>query len=162
MTKEKYTLFYGISSPFSQFHPSPFVLKGKSFKCAEQYYAYKKARVFGDHVIAKKIMSSKSPRKMKMLGRKVSGFDEGKWRKRCRHVVRKASIAKYTQNDKLRRKLFQTAGTVLVEASPWDRIWGIGLSKTDHRSLNKKLWRGNNWLGYILTEVRDKLMQSER
>ena len=100
MTKEKYTLFYGISSPFSQFHPSPFVLKGKSFKCAEQYYAYKKARVFGDHVIAKKIMSSKSPRKMKMLGRKVSGFDEGKWRKQCRHVVRKASIAKYSQNDK--------------------------------------------------------------
>ena len=79
---------------------------------------------FQDKEAAKKIMLAKNPRDMKILGRKVKGFDKYVWNKICKNVVRKGSIEKYSQNIGLKKMLFKTAGTLLVEASPSDRIWG--------------------------------------
>ena len=75
-------------------------------------------------------------------------------------IVRKASLAKFTQNSKLKEKLLETEGTILVEASPWDTVWGIGRYASDPKSKFKKYWRGKNWLGYILTDVRDQILMS--
>lgn len=69
-------------------------------------------------------------------------------------------IFKFSQNEELKNHLFSTFPKTLVEASPMDRIWGIGLSKDDRRALNKETWKGQNLLGYILTRLRDKWMES--
>ena len=88
----------------------------------------------------------------------VAGFNKEQWEQVARDVVYKGCYAKFTQNQDLKQALLATAGTTLVEASPEDRIWGIGLRKTDPRALNRATWRGTNWLGEILTKVREDLL----
>ena len=158
--KERYTLFFGIQSPFSQFHPSKFTIDGVMYRCAEQYVMYCKAMTFKDYSTAKKIMETKDPKIMKRLGRKVRNFNKQRWLAKSKAIVRKASLAKFTQNSKLKDKLLKTVGTILVEASPWDTVWGIGRYASDPKSKFKKYWRGKNWLGYILTDVRDQILMS--
>jgi hypothetical protein len=120
-----------------------------------------KARLFGNIRAEALIMASTDPSQQKSLGRAVVGFDAEKWAAVAKDIVYKASYAKYTQNPDLRRELLATAGTTLVEASPNDTIWGIGLWKTDPRALDRKYWRGTNWLGEVLTKVRDELLTPE-
>ena len=158
--KERYTLFYGIQSPFSQFHPSKFTIDRVMYRCAEQYMMYCKAIIFKDYITAQKIMEVKDPKVMKRLGRKVRNFNKQRWLTKSKAIVKKASLAKFTQNSKLKEKLLKTAGTILVEASPWDIVWGIGRCASDPKSKFKKYWRGKNWLGYILTDVRDQILMS--
>ena len=67
----------------------------------------------------------------------------------------------FSQNEHLKAKLMETAGTVLVEASPWDTLWGIGLYANDPRALHRKTWKGKNWLGFILTELREEFLAAE-
>lgn len=57
--------------------------------------------------------------------------------------------------------MLDTAGTTLVEASPYDRIWGIGLAASNPKALDRKMWRGTNWLGQALTEVREEIVKDE-
>ncbi|XP_059162209.1 N-glycosidase YbiA-like [Physella acuta] len=157
---ETFCLFYKKESPFSQHHPSKFKVDDQEFNCAEQYMMYKKAELFQDEIMKKKIMESKSPMEQKKFGRQVHNFDEDKWNAVCEDIVKEASIAKFKQNEHLRKELFATFPKTLVEASPTDCIWGIGMSESNPKAHDKKLWRGKNKLGYILTQVRDELMES--
>jgi len=116
-----------------------------------------KARLFGDNESLAKIMASKSPREQKKLGRKVKNFDPFKWSEVCKEVVRRGNYAKFTQNTELGWKLIESEGT-LVEASPYDRIWGIGLGEDDPRAQDRNQWLGANWLGEVLTEVRQQIV----
>ena len=115
-----------------------------------------KARLFGDTIREAMIMSAPDPSDQKRYGRQVEGFDNAIWMANAKAIVKWASVAKYTQNPDLMVHLMDTRGTTLVEASPEDRIWGIGLRMTDKRAMRRDTWQGKNWLGEILTEVRDE------
>lgn len=154
---DSFTFFY--KGRFSQWDMSDFVVDGIKYCCAEQYMMAEKARLFNDKATEFAIMASTSPREQKQLGRGVKGFDEDKWNAVARDIVYKGNYAKFTQNQEHLDELMATEGTLLVEASPTDEIWGIGLSAGDLRVENQKYWRGTNWLGEVLTKVRDDIIK---
>jgi hypothetical protein len=153
-----YTAFWRAGSPFSQWHPSRFEVDGHRFGYAEQYMMYAKATLFGDSDTAAAILASRSPREQKALGREVAPFDEDTWVARREDIVYRGNHAKFTQNRHLRDALLATAGTTLVEASPLDRIWGVGLAPDDPRLADPESWQGLNLLGAVLTRLRDDLL----
>lgn len=154
---EQFTLFW--DGPFSQWYPSPFTIDEVSYSCAEQYMMSCKAKLFGDIDTYKQIMSTDSPREQKKLGRKVHNFDIDAWNRVAKDVVKAGNIAKFTQNPELKEILLATKGTTLVEASPYDTIWGIGLPESDPRARDRNSWQGTNWLGEVLTEVREQIQK---
>jgi len=158
MTKPRYTFFFTEASPFSQWYRCRFTVDGQTFGCAEQYMMFGKAQLFGDAEAAAKILAADHPKQHKALGRTVKHFDHGVWRRERETIVMTGSRAKFTQDAALRATLLATAGTTLVEASPYDRIWGIGLAATDPRAQDPSQWRGGNRLGQILTRLRDELL----
>lgn len=116
-----------------------------------------KARLFGDEETRDKILSVSQPREAKNLGRKVRGFEEETWSHHRADFSLLANLAKFEQNEDLRIFLLSTAEIILVEASPDDFVWGIGLAGTDPRAHDPLQWRGQNLLGFVLMEVRTKL-----
>lgn len=161
---EKFSLFW--NGPFSQWTYSPFVVDSIAYNCAEQFMMAQKARTFGDNEALMAIMATEDPALQKQLGREVKGYSDEVWqaiqdngRPLCWNVVFVGSAAKYEQNAELRDELLATAGTTIVEASPVDRVWGIGWHESDPEALDRSKWRGDNWLGEVLTELRDRLLQ---
>jgi len=150
-----FTLFYG--GYFSNWAYSPFVHNGVKYTHGEQYMMHMKALLFGDDVSAKKIMAAKNPYDQKKLGREVKGFDKNRWEAVCINLMVEGLCSKFRQNPDFLKALLDTGDTEIVEASPTDTIWGIGLAEDDPRALNKKNWRGTNWLGIVLMRVRDEL-----
>ena len=153
--KEKFTFFW--SGPFSQWESSVFKIDGVKFVTAEQYMMYKKALLFHDYKTCGKIMRTSEPREQKAYGREVKNFNRDVWNKHCKGFVYEANYAKFTQNQDLLKKLLATGGTTLVEASPYDKIWGIGLKESDPKAKSRDTWEGKNWLGEVLTDVRDNI-----
>ena len=156
MTDETFTLFW--HGPFSQWHPSPFVVAGVRFSHAEQFMMYSKAMLFGDRESAGQVLQAQTPKEQKAIGRQVQGFDENVWALFRDGVVFTGSYAKFTQNPDLRELLLATHGTTLVEASPYDRVWGIGLAEDDPHARNRSQWRGLNLLGEALTRAREVIL----
>lgn len=142
----------------SQWYPSEFVVGDVSYNCAEQYMMAEKARCFNDKDSLENIMGTTSPRVQKSIGRKIKNFDEKQWSEICDEVVKQGSIAKFNQNKYLGQKLKDTGRLLLVEASPYDRIWGIGMTAEKAARTDPSKWNGKNKLGKILTEVRDKYL----
>lgn len=126
--------------------------------CAEQYMMHGKAIVFGDREIAEQILAATQPKAQKALGRKVRNFDDVIWKRNREAIVLAGNRLKFTQNEHLKAALIATRGTTLVEASPRDRIWGIGLGAKDPRAQNEATWKGQNLLGKILTKLREELI----
>ena len=155
LTQERFTFFY--DGPFSQWMPSPFTINGIRYPDAETFMMWSKDQMFGGHLEAK-ILANTHPAEAKKLGRMIKNFDPVAWNAVSRCVVFRGNIAKFTQNQALLARLFQTVGTTLVEASPVDKIWGIGLSEDNPLALDRVTWHGKNWLGQTLTEVRDSLL----
>ena len=104
-------------------------------------------------------MEASHPKEMKAYGRAVRGFDKAAWDNACYEIVKKGNLAKFTQNPDLLAFLFTTGNRILVEASPMDRIWGIGMGKNNPDAENPLKWRGRNLLGFALTEVRTQLLK---
>lgn len=152
---DRFVLFWG-SWP-SQFFKASFEINGVTYVCCEQFMMAEKARVFRDGEAEQAILAAKSPREHKALGRKVRGFDPNVWNSVCRGVVYTGNLAKYEQNAELRELLLRTGDRTIVEASPEDRIWGIGLAQDDPRSQDPQQWQGTNWLGIALMQVRDEI-----
>ncbi|MEU7906715.1 NADAR family protein [Actinoplanes sp. NPDC049118] len=142
----------------SQWWPSTFTVDGIRFQTAEHYMMWRKALCFGDDEAARRIVAASHPRQAKMLGRRVRGFDEQTWADQRRAIVVDASVAKFGQRPELRDFLVGTGERILVEASPTDRIWGIGLAATDERAADPARWRGLNLLGFALMEARARLV----
>ena len=140
---------------FSQWYERGFSIDGVQYRCAEQWMMAEKAHLFGDSETRQLILDASHPREMKALGRKVKNFDSEIWNKNAREIVTRGNIAKFSQNDDLNRYLLGTSDKVLVEASPYDRIWGIGLAKETSDIENPHTWKGTNWLGFCLMEARD-------
>lgn len=157
-------LFYGhrvtkavTETCLSQWYPCQFEVDGVTYTSAEQYMMAEKAKLFGDEEIRSEILCTSDPRKCKALGRKVRNFDKAVWNKEKEHIVRKGNTKKFLQNSALRSFLLSTGDKVLVEASPTDRVWGIGLGKNNPDALDPQKWRGQNLLGFALMNVRDFL-----
>jgi hypothetical protein len=152
-----FVLFWKPPGVYSQWTESTFEVDGVTYNCAEQFMMASKARLFGDHEVERQIMATSSPKQQKALGRKVSGFDETVWNRECIGLVVRGNMAKFGQNPDLRETLLATGDKTLVEASPMDRIWGVGLRADDGRILDRSQWRGQNLLGRALVEVRERL-----
>lgn len=154
-SRDQFVFFF--RGPLSQWHPSEFRIEGKTFVCAEQFMMYCKAEIFADHETARKILAARSAADQKSLGRQVTGFKEGTWRLFREGVVFTANLAKFTQNADLGETLLSTKDRVIVEASPKDTVWGVGLGEDDPRILDPSQWRGTNLLGKALMQVRSCL-----
>ena len=144
-------------SCFSQWQPSLFRVNAYDYCCAEQYMMAEKARLFGDEEVEKEIMNTSDPKLMKALGRKVRNFDPQVWDKVKYSIVLNGNYYKFTQNKEMMDFLLSTGDKILVEASPLDTIWGIGLDKDNEKAHNIASWRGKNLLGFALMEVRDEI-----
>jgi hypothetical protein len=162
----EYLLFWGHRPPpaggvgkgcLSQWWPSEFTVEGERYGSAEHFMMTAKARLFGDRDTAERILRAPNPGAAKALGRQVSGFDEARWARRRFDLVVEGNVAKFGQDPGLLAYLLGTGSRVLVEASPRDRIWGIGLAADDERAMSPERWPGLNLLGFALMEVRHRL-----
>ncbi|BCJ57013.1 NADAR family protein [Micromonospora endophytica] len=145
----------------SQWWPAPFTIDGRRFATAEHYMMWRKATLFDDHPTAAKILTTTHPHAAKTLGRQVTGFDQQTWEQHRYEIVVTASMAKFGQHPALRTYLLATGKRVLVEASPLDRIWGIGLAADHPHATNPTRWRGLNLLGFALMQTRATMHEQE-
>lgn len=145
---------------FSQWYPAPFVVGEITYPTAEHFMMCEKARLFGDEEAARAALSAPHPAAAKVAGRKVRGFVESVWEERRFDIVVAASHAKFSQHPALQDYLLATTARVLVEASPTDRIWGIGLAADDARAQSPRDWRGLNLLGFALMVARGRIAAS--
>lgn len=162
--KIKFLFFWGhtakdevTKSCFSQWYPGKFEEEGILYRTAEHYMMAGKARLFNDTEMVEKILEAKTSEQAKSFGRKVKDFDLKVWDEQKYEIVKRGNLLKFSQNEKLKKFLLSTGDKILVEASPYDKIWGIGMLETDRRAENPLLWDGENLLGFALMEVRDEL-----
>lgn len=165
-TNNKFLFFWGhqpskdgaiTKTCFSQWWESTFIVDGIEYKTAEHWMMAKKALLFNDETIFKKIIEVKSPAEAKKLGREVQNYYDEIWLKNRYQIVKEGNFHKFSQHHDLKEFLLNTKERILVEASPVDAIWGIGMA-SDHQDVNNpKKWCGLNLLGFALMEVRDEL-----
>ncbi|MFK8849422.1 NADAR family protein [Streptomyces sp. Ac-502] len=145
------------ASCFSQWWPAPFTVDGVRYATAEHWMMACKARLFGDPEAERRAVSATHPKQAKDAGRSVRGFDPAEWERHRFGFVVEGNVHKFGQDPALRDYLLGTGSRVLVEASPMDRIWGIGLAADDERAPDPARWRGLNLLGFALMEARQRL-----
>ncbi|MDX7999297.1 NADAR family protein [Xenorhabdus sp. Reich] len=164
--KLKYLFFWGhktnyvnniTKSCLSQWYPISFIVDGIAYASAEHYMMAEKARLFNDIGSMEKIINAKNPGAAKAFGREICGFNQSIWDECRLKIVIEGNLAKFSQNKSLAEFLLNTGDKILVEASPVDRIWGIGLSEDASNIQNPLTWDGLNLLGFALMAVREKL-----
>lgn len=167
--RPRYVFFWGHQAKktgeigkacFSQWYEAPFTLKEFIYPTAEHYMMAEKARLFDDQATLAKILSAGAPALAKKLGREIQGFDEQRWEARRFDAVVEGNLAKFSQNAALGDYLLTTGDRVLVEASPVDPVWGIGMAEDHPQAEDPAAWRGLNLLGFALMEVRRQLKLS--
>lgn len=162
----EYLFFWGHKVPadgtvgptcLSQWYPAPFEVDGVVYPTAEHWMMASKARLFRDDETLVEILAAPDPHSAKKLGRKVASFEDKVWKNHARALVTEGNVHKFGQNAALKEYLLSTGSRVLVEASPRDRIWGIGMSSSHVDAEHPDRWRGQNLLGFALMDVRTKL-----
>lgn len=162
----KYIFFWGhrprrdgqmSQSCFSQWWEESFTVEGVAYKSAEHWMMAGKAKLFDDEEVFQKIIECRTPAEAKKWGRKVRNFDNDTWLKNRYEIVREGNLHKFSQNEAMKTFLLNTGERILVEASPVDAIWGIGLAADFRGVENPHHWKGLNLLGFVLMEVRDEL-----
>lgn len=152
-----YHFFWG-GSPLSNFYPCQFQACAHTWTSSEQFFMAAKACFFNDLESNILIRQAKTPREAKKLGRAVKNFDQERWSTVSRNYMYIATYLKFTSDPELWGALKETHGKLLVEASPHDKIWGIGLSEDDAKKTPTEEWPGLNWLGLVLTQLREDLI----
>ena len=167
--RPEYVFFWGHTPPekssvnqscLSQWYAASFAVDGTEFLTAEHYMMYCKARLFGDSDAAAKVIQADNPGEAKKIGRTVQGFRQEEWDKHCIEIVVRGNIAKFAQNKKILTYLLATDNKMLVEASPYDKVWGIGLGYDAKGIGNPLRWKGKNLLGFALMEARARLKEN--
>lgn len=141
----------------SQWYDCYFEVDGVQYHTTEQYMMASKAKLFGDNEVYNEIMTANNPYDYKKLGREVCNFESSLWDARKYEIVVEGNKAKFGQNSEIREFLLSTGDAILVEASPFDKIWGIGLDRDTAIKGTVEHWQGENLLGCALMEVRDDL-----
>lgn len=143
---------------WSQWNMSSFKDRGVNYNCSEQYMMQQKALLFRDKDAAKRIMAADHPRDQQAIGREVKGYDQQLWDENKYRIVYEGNFLRFTQNPELMKKLLEVpVGIRFVEASPKDKVWGIGMAENDHGVDDERNWKGENLLGQVLTELRNDL-----
>ena len=155
---DKFVFFWGADDFMSNFYPKKFYYEGKVMLCSEVAFMLEKALFFNDFEVAKALVSVKSAKQAKMLGRKVKNYDDSKWEKIRYEKMKKVLSVKFKDNF-LRKSLLSTGDRLLVEASPMDKIWGIGMNENNIHAENPERWLGQNLLGKALMEVRQEIKE---
>ena len=154
-TTDKFVFFWqGI---YSNWNPATFVMDGISFFNSEKAFMWLKAMFFGDTDTARLIVETESPKAAKDLGRLVKGYDDAKWNEVRLAMMCKAVYSKFSQDSALKATLLATGTRILVEASPYDKVWGIGMAENDAGVEDEANWKGLNLLGKALGIVRENL-----
>lgn len=153
------THVYFWRGKFSNWHPCLIKDSGFEFSNSEQLYMWKKATFFKDKEIGDQILNTKDPKTAKELARKISNFNNDFWDHIKFSAMFVACYAKFSQNTLLKQDLLNTKSKILVEASPYDEIWGVGLAEEDDLILREENWRGSNLLGKVLMQVRGLLYE---
>lgn len=152
---DKYVFFWnGI---YSQWHKADIIINGIEYNCCEQYMMHQKALTFNDTDIASIVMLTSDPKEQKALGRKIKGFNKEAWDKVCVGIVYTGNLAKFIQNKDLKDILLSTGSRILVEASPYDSVWGIAMGEDIPGVENPANWKGLNLLGWSITMVKQQL-----
>jgi len=146
----------------SNWYKSEFTVNGIKFVNSEQYMMYQKAMVFGDTEIAEKILASTSPSEVKGLGRKVRNYNDTIWNGLRQIIVYDGLMAKFSQNEDLKKQLLETGDDILVECNPTDNIWAVHLGEDDPRVQDVSTWEGQNLLGFTLMRVRENLRNESK
>lgn len=141
----------------SNWYSSQFIINDITFSSMEQFMMYQKAICFEDNDIAQKILKTENVAYIKELGRLISNYNENYWNGIRQIIVFEGLMAKFSQNESLKRQLQETEHCILAECAVKDKIWGIGLSMGDPDRLEISKWKGQNLLGYTLMMVRDWL-----
>lgn len=151
--------FWGNESPFSNFYPCEIRIayqnKERVLKTSEHLFMIFKANRFDDLDAIEKIIDAQSPMKAKSIGRSVKEYDDDAWRVERYTYMVQALVLKFSQNDELRERLLATGDIHLVEASPYDAIWGVKLKVNDPKILKQSEWKGKNLLGEALMHARE-------
>jgi len=164
--KLKYLFFWGHTKKatdtngkfvFSQWYSAPFKVDDVIYKTAEHWMMAQKAKLFNDEDAFEKIIQADKPGEVKELGRQINRFNQDVWDCHKYEIVREGNFHKFSQHKELKDFLLQTKDRVIVEASPVDTIWGIGLAEDSPLIENPNFWKGQNLLGFALMEVRDIL-----
>ena len=159
--------FWGHTAPpsggigphvLSQWFDSPFHCEGVLYRTAEHFMMAGKAKLFHDDELLAAILDAATPGEAKALGRRVRGFESDVWDAHCVAIVTAGSIAKFRSTTELRNYLVGTGTRVLVEASPRDRVWGVGMGKANPSVERPSEWRGRNLLGFALMQARAALV----
>ncbi|NQZ76698.1 MAG: NADAR family protein [Ekhidna sp.] len=167
--KLKYLFFWGhqpskdgsiTSSCFSQWWESPFEVNGVTYRTAEHWMMAEKARLFDDKIALASILGVQTPSEAKKWGRRVKNFVQDVWEDKRIEIVIEGNYHKFIQNKDLKDYLIGTKNRILVEASPVDSVWGIGMTSNDEFAYIPTKWKGHNLLGFALMNVRDRLMTS--
>ena len=145
----------------SQWYDCYFEVGGVQYHTTEQYMMASKAKLFGDDEVYNEIMTANNPYDYKKLGRKVRNFEPEPWDARKSEIVVEGNKYKFGQNPDIKEFLLSTGDAILVEASPFDKIWGIGLDRETAMKGTVEQWQGENLLGCALMEVRDYLRDLE-
>ncbi|HEX8328238.1 MAG TPA: NADAR family protein [Hymenobacter sp.] len=165
----KYSFFWGhqpskdgvvTKSCLSQWWLADFVVDGVTYRSTEHWMMSEKARLFHDEEALVRILAAKNPAEAKKLGREIRGFEPEAWEAHKVDIVRTGNLHKFGQHKDLLEFLLSTNDRVLVEASPVDAIWGIGLAADSADAEHPARWQGPNLLGFALMEVRDQLRNS--
>lgn len=141
----------------SQWWPAPMTISGLLYPTAEHFMMAEKARLFGDNATHNRILQAKGPGSAQRLGRMVHNFAEPTWALARTRIVVQGNLAKFQQHPHLQRYLIRTGSTVLAQASPADRVWGIGFAACASEACNPAAWTGLNLLGFALMTVREHL-----
>ncbi|MBF9142195.1 NADAR family protein [Hymenobacter properus] len=162
----KYLFFWGhqpskdgiiTKSCLSQWWVADFTVDNITYRSTEHWMMAEKARLFNDEAALARILAAKSPAEAKKLGREIMAFVPEVWEAHKYEIVKTGNLHKFSQNRELLKFLLSTNDRVLVEASPVDTIWGIGLAADSPDAENPARWQGPNLLGFALMEVRDQL-----
>lgn len=161
-TTDALVLFWRTREIYSNWHPARFVDEGgRAFENSEQFMMWGKATLMGDHLMAERMLAVSDPKALKAMGRQVKGYDDARWVAHRLAVVVQGCYLKFSQNPAMKAELLATGDRMLVEASPDDRIWGIGLEESDPRCLDRAQWQGLNLLGEALMVVRELLREDK-
>lgn len=130
-----------------------------NFENTEQAFMWYKANLFKDDEVKKQIELTGNPKLVKQLGRQIKNYDDVIWNEARFGWMLAVNLMKFSQHQYLRQALIETGTRTMVEASPLDKVWGVGLDENNPLILDERNWQGQNLLGKVLMRVRESIQK---